>query len=166
VAAVMVALAGQAVRTAPDNSAVSAFRGPAPANQAWASAAYRVEWEESHVPTEAGTKMRIAVPVTLRNIGNRVWPASAVFVAYHWLRDGRLILWDGERTSLPRDLEPGGRVSMSVRVTTPEGPGSYVLQITLVQELVTWFENKGADTVVRPVVIRPPTESADARRQR
>ena len=64
---------------------------------------------------------------------------------------------------IKRDLQPGGRVAMSVRVTTPEEPGSYVLQITLVHELVTWFENKGADTIIRPVVVRrqPTTESAE-----
>ena len=136
----------------------SVFVGQAPANPKTSSAAYRVEWEESHVPDVAGTKVTIAVPVTVRNIGNRVWPASAVFVAYHWFRGGRVARWDGERTTLPRNLEPGGRVAMSVRVTTPEEPGSYVLQITLVQEQVAWFETKGGDTITRPVVVRPPTD--------
>ena len=136
----------------------AAVIGPAAAEPEWASAAYRVEWEESHVPQEAGTKVRIAVPVTVRNLGNRAWPASEVFVSYHWFRDGRLVHWDGERTSLPRDLEPGGRVAMSVRVTTPEAPGAYVLQISLVHELVTWFENKGADTIIQNVAVRPPSD--------
>src|SRR5687768_15218921 len=47
--------------------------------------AYRVEWEEAHTPTEVAAHITIAVPVTVRNSGNRIWPASEVFVAYHWL---------------------------------------------------------------------------------
>ena len=129
--------------------------------QAWPNEAYRVEWEESHVPTEAAANTTLAVPVTLRNSGNRVWPASVVFVAYHWFRDDKLVTWDGERTSLPRDLRAGSRATLSVRVTTPSEPGSYVLQVSLVHELVTWFEHKGATMVVRPIEVRRLTRSVD-----
>jgi hypothetical protein len=30
---------------------------------------------------------------------------------------------------------------------------------SLVHELVAWFENEGADTAIRPVVVRPPAEA-------
>ena len=131
------------------------------APEPWPDQAYRVEWEDAHVPEDVATKTRIAVPVTLRNTGNRVWPASQVVVSYHWLRGDRLVVWDGERTALPRDLRAGSRASLAVHVTTPSEPGSYVLNVSLVHENVTWFEHKGATMVVRPVVVRPPTASAD-----
>jgi hypothetical protein len=133
----------------------------AQSDQAWLDEAYRVGWEEAHVPQEAAANVVLAVPVTLRNRGNRIWPTSQVFVAYHWFRDHKLVVWDGVRTHLPRDLEPGGRATLSARVKTPAESGSYVLQITLVQELVTWFENKGATTIFRPIVVLPPTASVD-----
>ena len=130
-------------------------------NKSWSPEAYRVEWDEAHTPTEVAARITIAVPVTVRNSGNRMWPASEVFVAYHWLRDGRLVVWDGERTPFPRDVRAGSRAALSVRVATPTEPGSYVLQLTLVHELVTWFEQKGATMIIRPVVVRPPIQSGD-----
>ena len=124
----------------------------------WPDPAYRVEWAEAHVPTEVSAGVRIAVPVTMRNDGNRMWPTSQVFVSYHWLRDDRLVVWDGERTVLPRDLRAGGRAALAARVSTPPEPGSYVLQLTLVHELVTWFEHRGAAMFVQPVSVRPATQ--------
>jgi len=143
--------------------AVASLSAPAAAveqavlNKSWSAEAYRVQWEDPQIPDEVAANLKIAVPVTVRNIGNRVWPASQVFVAYHWYRDHRLVVWDGERTALPRDLGAGGRAALSVGVVTPAEPGSYVLQLTLVHELVTWFETRGAATVMRPIAVRPPT---------
>jgi hypothetical protein len=149
----------QTVRAAPDTPAAPVV-AQAPA-QAWPAEAYRVEWYEAHVPQEAATNRVLAVPVTLRNSGNRAWPASVVLLAYHWFRDDQLVIWDGDRTPLPRDLRAGGRVTLVVRVKTPTEPGSYVLQITLVHENVVWFEHKGANIVTRSIVVRPTTTSAD-----
>ena len=141
----------------PHQSAAAAATAQAVVNKSWSAEAYRVQWEDPQIPEEVAADLKMAVPVTVRNIGNRTWPASQVFVAYHWYRDHRLVVWDGERTALPRDLGAGSRVALSVRVVTPAEPGSYVLQLTLVHELVTWFETKGATTVLRPITVRPPT---------
>jgi hypothetical protein len=128
---------------------------------AWPEKAYRVDWVEADVPEEAAPNVILAMPVTLRNTGDRVWPASAVFVAYHWFRDNKLVIWDGERTPLPRDVRAASRETVAVRVKTPAEPGAYVLQVTLVHENVTWFEQKGATTVIRPVVVSSTTRPAD-----
>jgi hypothetical protein len=129
----------------------------------WPDQAYRVEWTEAHVPAEVAAGVRIAVPVAMRNSGDTVWPASRVFVSYHWFRDDRLVVWDGERTVLPRDLRAGSRATLAVRVTTPPDPGSYVLKLTLVHELVTWFEQRGAAMFVQPVTVRAATQVSDCR---
>jgi hypothetical protein len=157
--AVTVLVAGHAVRTAA-HEAASALVAQAP-EPAWSNEAYHVEWEEAYVPPEAAANLVLAVPVTLRNGGTRVWPASGVLVSYHWFRDDKLVVWDGERTRLPRDLRAGGRATLAVRVKVPAEPGAYVLQLTLVHENVSWFENKGANTVIRPIVVRATTESVD-----
>ena len=143
-AAVTVSIAGQAI-----------------VGSRWPDQEYRVEWAEVHVPAEVAAGVRIAVPVDMRNSGNRVWPASQVFVSYHWFRGDRLVVWDGERTRLPRDLRAGSRAALAVRVATPVDPGSYLLQLTLVHELVTWFEHKGATMFIQPVAVRPPTQAVD-----
>jgi hypothetical protein len=146
VAGLTVSAGGHAARTVPEP---------------WPDQAYRVEWQEPHIPEEVAARIKIAVPLTVRNTGNRVWPASQVFVSYHWLRDDRLVVWDGERTLLPRDLRAGSGAALSVRVATPTEPGPYVLTLTLVHENVTWFEHKGATMLVRPVTVRPSTQSSD-----
>ena len=145
---------GQALRLVPEQTAVAAFTEGPVADREWPDRAYRVEWEDAHVPEEVVTSSKVAVPVTVRNSGVRVWPASEVFVSYHWFRDDRLVVWDGERTRLPRDLRAGSRAGVSVHVATPKEPGSYVLMLTLVHELVTWFEHKGAIPIGRPVAVR------------
>jgi hypothetical protein len=142
-------------------SMIAAVTVPAGGQAVWPDQAYRVEWEEAHIPDDMAASAKIAVPMTLRNNGDRAWPASQVFVSYHWFRDDRLVVWDGKRTAFPRDLRPGSRAGLSVRVATPNEPGSYVLMMTLVHEQVTWFEQKGAATVVRSVAVRPATQSAD-----
>jgi hypothetical protein len=129
--------------------------------EAWPDQAYRVEWQEPHIPDEVVAQRKIAVAVTVRNAGNRVWPASQVVVSYHWLRDAQLVVWDGERTGFPRDLRAGSSAPLSVQVATPTEPGSYVLTLTLVHENVTWFEHRGATMLVRPIVVRPATASLD-----
>ena len=139
--------------------AVLATAAPQPAvNSPWPDEAYRVEWGEAHIPSEVARNVRIAVPVTLRNAGDRAWPASQVFVAYHWMRDGQLAVWDGERTPLPRDVRAGSRASVSAGVATPTQPGSYVLVLTLVHEHVTWFEHRGGATITRTITVREPTQ--------
>jgi hypothetical protein len=122
---------------------------------AWPDEAYRVEWEEVHVPPEGAGNMLLSVPLTLRNTGNKTWPASAVVISYHWIHNDKLVVWDGVRTALPRDLRAGGRATVAARVKTPAAPGSYLLQITLVHENVVWFEHKGANTFVQSIVVTP-----------
>jgi hypothetical protein len=124
----------------------------------WPDQAYRVEWTAAHIPAEVAAGVRIAVPVTVRNDGNRTWPASQVFVSYHWFRDDRLVVWDGERTAMPRDLRAGSGAALAARVMTPGVPGSYVLKLTLVHELVTWFEHRGAAVFSQPVAVHPATQ--------
>jgi len=154
-----VATADQTLRAAADGP--TAAVGARALGEVWPNEAYRVEWEEAHVPQEAAANLMLAVPVTLRNGGNRVWPASLVFISYHWFRDDKLIVWDGVRTRLPRDVRAGSRASLAVRVKTPAEPGAYVLQLTLVHENVSWFENKGANTFSRPIVVGTTTASVD-----
>jgi hypothetical protein len=160
-AAAVMLVVGQAVRVVPDQTALAAVIEPSAARPAWPDRAYRVEWADAHIPGEVVTSSKIAVPVTVRNIGDQVWPASEVFLSYHWFRGDQLVVWDGERTRLPRDLRAGGRAAVSVHVATPTEPGSYVLKLTLVHELVTWFEHKGAIPMVQPVAVRPRIRGAD-----
>jgi hypothetical protein len=163
IAAVLVLVVGHAVHALPVQAALAAIGEKPAAGPVWPDGAYRVDWEEAHIPAEVATSSTIAVAVAVRNTGDRVWPASQVFVSYHWLRDGRLVVWDGKRTLLPRDLRAGSRAPLSVQVATPADPGSYVLILTLVHEHVTWFEHRGATPITRSVVVRPSSQTPECR---
>lgn len=94
--------------------------------------------------------------VRVRNIGHSVWPAMGlsdgkfkINLGFHWFdeKGERIILWDGLRTSLPYDVQPNEAVILNAAVGPPETPGEYVLEFDLVQEMVTWFKQKGSKTL-------------------
>jgi hypothetical protein len=98
---------------------------------------------------------RVSRPrVIVANPGPASWSAlgrgsmtmeRAVRLSYRWLaRDGAVVVEDGERTELPRDLPPGGRVELRAVVRAPDAPGRYTLRLSLVQEGVAWFDARGA----------------------
>jgi hypothetical protein len=89
--AVSVTAACQPRRLASSQPAASLVERAA-RDRSWPSDPYRVKWEEAHVPAEVAANVTMAVPVTVRNIGNRKWPAASVFLAYHWFRDSQLVL--------------------------------------------------------------------------
>jgi hypothetical protein len=99
---------------------------------------------------------RTALPVTVRNDGIVGWAAggpSPVHAAVH-LYDaaGNTVLWDGARTVLASDVQPGASVALSLVVDAPLRPGIYRARPDLVQEGVAWFGALGSpaasDTLV------------------
>ena len=68
--------------------------------------------------------------------------------------DGRTIDHDFARAPLPCDLPRDGRASISLGVTAPAGPGSYVLRLDMVNEGIAWFaegRSETADVVINVV---------------
>ena len=83
------------------------------------------------------------VPVALKNTGATTWNATGpnlVDVSYHWSDStGNMVIWDGTRTPLAANVEPGGSANVTLKVGTPASPGTYMLTIDLVREGVGWF---------------------------
>lgn len=76
-----------------------------------------------------------------------------VHISYHWLGlDGATAVFDGERTFLPFDLEPGDTAEFSVKIVAPAKEGEYLLKLAIVQELVTWFDDACTQAPVKAVV--------------
>lgn len=66
---------------------------------------------------------------------------APVSLSYHWKDlNGAIVVWDGLRTPLFKDLDPGDTIETTVLVQAPEHPGEYVLEVTGVQEGVLWAE--------------------------
>lgn len=115
--------------------------------------------------------------IDVRNSGVRPWPATGsqpVTLSYHWLDDatGAMSVYDGLRTTLPHDVDPGATVRVRARVAAPPRPGRYRLQLEMVHEGVTWFGPQGdagfgavvevrtqatpAAAQAAPIVVAPP----------
>jgi ATP-binding cassette, subfamily B, bacterial len=123
---------------------------------------YDVEWLDHQIPARMAAGRENSVTVYVKNAGDSTWSShpdrrgctAPVYLSYHWLRpDGDdSVLYDGSRTVLPRDIASGETVQISdMVIMAPDKPGSYRLQLTLVHELVAWFEERGARTLVVPI---------------
>lgn len=97
---------------------------------------------------KAGTK--IEIPILVRNTSNFVWEpknSNPVKFAYNWSdSNGKIVVLDGERTILPTKLPPKRSMRLNALVKLPSSPGNYILTLTMVQEYVAWFNQKGAQS--------------------
>jgi hypothetical protein len=92
--------------------------------------------------------------VTVTNTSSALWTASGaapVLLSLHWLdAAGNVLLWDGPRTRLPRDLASGETASLTASLGTVP-PGATQVTIDLISEGVSWF----GSGLPRPVVFSP-----------
>jgi len=109
----------------------------------------------------------VLLPLHVQNTGHQTWLAQGqnpVCVSYHWLMaDRSLALRDGLRSVLPRDLAAGETADIQATIAVPATPGHYILQLTLVQEGVTWFEKVGFKPLELPLQIYAPEHHFAAR---
>lgn len=103
---------------------------------------------------------QITVPLQLTNTGQRTWNAigpNPVFVFYHWYSpDGQVILIaEGLRTVLPRDVAPNETVSLNASLLAPPEPGEYVLRWDLVREELFWFSSQQPTAPAVRVQVEP-----------
>src|SRR4029077_20015641 len=96
---------------------------------------------------------RVSLPVQVKNESELTWPA--VNLGNHWLsEDGALLVGGDGRTALPAAMKTGQEVPVSITVTAPTRPGTYWLELDLVHELVTWFQNMGSATARIPFQVQ------------
>ena len=118
-----------------------------------------VRWHAlERAPVQAGAR-QLAV-VELENAGSAAWrtrgPHDGLFLAYHWLDErGNPIVWDGERTPLEREVEPGGTLRQELRLRGPIPPGRYRLAVDLVEERRFWLAELGNAPLEEDVDVGP-----------
>jgi hypothetical protein len=72
-------------------------------------------------------------------------PPYPVLLSSHWLNQtGGVVVFEGLRNELTPPLKPGSPQEYKVSVLAPNTPGPLVLRLTLLQELVRWFDGAGA----------------------
>lgn len=140
-----------------------------PVVRSWAlpESAFNVSWSTS-LPISMPVGATVPINVVFKNAGPVVWPdpltaepvrkdgAYAVRLSYRWLseEEGQLTGYDRVRVDLPHSLGPGQTLTLPVLVKVPIKAGKYKLQFDLVQELVAWFESKGADVLMGTVEVK------------
>lgn len=111
-------------------------------------------------PVLAGSVHEVRVRV--RNLGDAAWPAWSspegsypVEVGNHWRdSEGSVVVFDDGRANLPKHLQPSEETEVVLPVKAPATPGSYILELDAVQELVSWFADRGSVTATMPVQVR------------
>ena len=92
--------------------------------------------------------------IRVRNDGAEPWPHDGplpVHVSYRWLdAAGEIMPIEGERFVLPRRLAPGSTAIVDLALPDPP-PDAATCRVTLVQELVAWFDQCGGPSVDLPV---------------
>jgi hypothetical protein len=95
-------------------------------------------------------------------LGSTISPWGSVRLGAQWFRPGEAAPFEAlpSRAELPRMLRPGEvvEIEMAVRAERAEGvplaPGSYILEVALVQEGVQWFPGVGDAALRIPVEVR------------
>jgi hypothetical protein len=77
-------------------------------------------------------------------------PPYPVRLAYHWLEkhSRKMAVFEGNRSELLPGLQANAEGKFPMTIVAPNQAGEYILQTTLVQEGVCWFEE------VRPDIVR------------
>jgi len=128
--------------------------GPAPHGTALPAGAFRARIPIVQAAERVAAGGRAEVRARVRNLGSASWPAPAdpegrfpVSLGNHWLGPrGGILRSDDARTALPGPLAPGDEVELALAVTGPLWPGPYTLELDLVQDGVSWFEDRGSET--------------------
>jgi Ig-like domain-containing protein len=156
----------EATTTAPKQ-----WTGPSAGVPGWTlpDSAFKMQWEQCSVPGPMAPGSKQTVQVKIKNTGDTEWPdrakadpklkqgAFAVRLSYQWLLDnGRdyATTYGNLRADLPNPVKPGESVVVPIEITAPPTAGRYQLQFDLLQELVSWFGDKGAEKCIHPVVVR------------
>ena len=109
---------------------------------------YEVEWLEAETPKDVLAGEKFTLQITLENVGNLTWPSdgySPVRIGYRWLdRSGQHLPGLDLHTSIPWSIKPGEHATVQVDIVAPKIPGTYTLQLDLVQENFSWLSAKGA----------------------
>jgi tRNA (mo5U34)-methyltransferase len=146
-------------------------RDPAvPDRSAWGEHAARLTLERGVTRCRPDAELRFRVGV--ENVGLSPWLAAgepatgkgAVRLGAHLLDgDGRVVVWNYGRAALPRNVAPGEAVQLAISLQAPDHPGRYYVELDMVAEDLTWFEDLGSAILRSPLGV---DESATHRRLR
>jgi uncharacterized membrane protein len=117
---------------------------------------YDVDFTDYSIPDLMAVDRFYSFNITIKNTGTEKWNKNGenpVYVSYHWLKDGKVVLWDGIRNKLPCDVPSENTIKVNMNIETPREKGNYTLIVDLVKEYVTWFETQGAVPLKKNITV-------------
>jgi hypothetical protein len=113
---------------------------------------------EAKVPRLMRSHQIMKVPLFVQNTSRYTWfqtEEAPINLSYRWLKlDGTIVVDNGQRTPIPASIVPGETIALNA-IVEPPAPGQYQLSLTLVQENVGWFADRGAKPFNAEVKIIP-----------
>jgi ubiquinone/menaquinone biosynthesis C-methylase UbiE len=127
--------------------------------------AFRAEIKPHIGSLVAKPASRVNFLVTVKNLSPVTWPSPKELgncilgVGTRWLNEkGEIVIDDDARSSLDWSLRPNEKRALLLECTTPPEPGRYILELDMVQDLVSWFALKGSEVVrLDAQITRHPT---------
>jgi hypothetical protein len=111
------------------------------------------EWPET---ARAGSQFRVRVKL-VNGSEHKLssMPPFPVNLSYHWIdpKEGRPMIFDGVRTPLPGIVAAGDTRTLLVTVQALSIVGRFELQVTLVQEGSTWFDQIAKTSVAHGEIL-------------
>lgn len=105
------------------------------------------------LPPRLCTDEKTTTLVELRNDGRVPWSnLLGDRVAYHWLKDGEVVVREGRRSGVGGVVMPGASTELRARVDAPSEAGRYTLQWAMVRDKVAWFPEPEAARVELDIV--------------
>lgn len=120
---------------------------------------FSAQYTTAQSSLDVATASTFTVPLTIKNTSTATWDSNVakgpVLAAYHWLdSEKKLLLLDGKRTYFSEPIKPGAETAVQLVVLAPKAPGNYVLQVSLVQEGVSWFESENVKPLELSVKVK------------
>ena len=120
------------------------------------SSAFRAVYRPINPPTQLTVSQQFRIEVEIQNISAIDWEASEISglqLGNHWLDNERQgVSWLDGVARLPA-VSVGGKTTVSLPVRSPSKPGTYFLQLDLVEEGVAWFSERGVKAVALPITV-------------
>ncbi|SIO28975.1 Methyltransferase domain-containing protein [Singulisphaera sp. GP187] len=147
----------------PNPSSTISHRAPLP------DSAFRAKISPTEHPATVWAGSQLELIVRVKNLSGCPWKATGreldrlgLRLGNHWLNEqNQVVEYDDGRADLPGDLEPGEEVDLVLTINVPKVPGSYLLEIDMVEEFVSWFKDKGSETSVLPIEVKTPAAERD-----
>jgi SAM-dependent methyltransferase len=128
---------------------------PLPLRKGGGKGPYDVSYQDYTGPRSGGAGAEFKAVVRVINRSFRTWSSESSstpdLLSYHWRsRQGRSIVKDGLRTSLPRRLNPDEACEVEMRIKAPGRAGRYILAIDMVREGTAWYSETGSPCLSIP----------------